>query len=264
MAERAGSLLVFACGDTTFPLSQVFRGDRLPSRTFPSNVFLYTHPSGRRVLFDTGYPPTLRGAGPIGALYRRILPPRITAGETIDAQLRREGLTPGDIDLVVLSHLHPDHIGGLRYFPDATLVLSAGQQRRMRRHGITDGIFDALLPPWVASAPTLVVDEQPSVTVAGVTGFDVFGDGRFVVTPLPGHALGHLGALVEGRLLLAGDAAWGRDVLTWSDRLRPLPRLISDDPEAHHATAASLERLEAAGLTLCFSHDVYPSRVLLP
>lgn len=109
-----------------------------------------------------------------------------------------------------------------------------------------------------------MVDEQPAVTVAGMSGFDVFGDGRFVVTPLPGHALGHLGALVEGRVLLAGDAAWGRDVLTWSDRLRPLPRLISDDPEAHHATSQRLERLEAAGITLCFSHDAYPSRVLLP
>ncbi|MCJ1687984.1 MBL fold metallo-hydrolase [Rathayibacter sp. VKM Ac-2927] len=264
MPEQRGSLRVFSCGDTTFPLSRVFRGEGLPRRTFPSAAFLYTHPDGRRVLFDTGYPPTLEGTGPVGALYRRILPARIAPGETVDAQLRREGIEPGAIDFVVLSHLHPDHVGGLAAFPDTTLVLSAGQLEKVRRSRITDGVFAALIPPWFADATRIVVDEQPRTETGGVSGFDLFGDGRFVVTPLPGHALGHLGALVEGRVLLAGDAAWGREFLEWSDRLRPLPRLISDDSAAHHRTSAELLRLEASGVTLCFSHDAYPSPILLP
>ncbi|MCJ1697247.1 MBL fold metallo-hydrolase [Rathayibacter caricis] len=263
MPEREPALRVFACGDTTFPLSRVFRGEGLPRRTFPSAVFLYTHPSGRRVLVDTGYPPSFAGTGPVGALYRRILPARVTPTETVDARLRSEGLEPGDIEFVVLTHLHPDHVGGLRYFPDATLVLSRGQLQRIERSRVTDGVFTGLIPPWFADSDRLVVDEQPVSTVAGVSGFDLFGDGRCVVTPLPGHALGHLGVLVEGRFLIAGDAAWGREFLEWSDRLRPLPRLISDDPAAHHRTSEQLLRLEASGITLCFSHDAYPSRVLL-
>lgn len=263
MPEREPALRVFACGDTTFPLSRVFRGEGLPRRTFPSAVFLYTHPSGRRVLVDTGYPPSFAGTGPVGALYRRILPARVTPAETVDARLRSEGLEPGDIDFAVLTHLHPDHVGGLRYFPDATLVLSRGQLQRIERSRVTDGVFTGLIPPWFADSDRLVVDEQPVSTVAGVSGFDLFGDGRCVVTPLPGHALGHLGVLVEGRFLIAGDAAWGREFLEWSDRLRPLPRLISDDPAAHHRTSEQLLRLEASGITLCFSHDAYPSRVLL-
>ncbi|WP_230672709.1 MBL fold metallo-hydrolase [Rathayibacter sp. Leaf248] len=263
MPECEPALRVFACGDTTFPLSRVFRGEGLPCRTFPSAVFLYTHPSGRRVLVDTGYPPSFAGTGPVGALYRRILPARVTPAETVDARLRSEGLEPGDIEFVVLTHLHPDHVGGLRHFPDATLVLSRGQLQRIERSRVTDGVFAGLIPPWFADSDRLVVDEQPVSTVAGVSGFDLFGDGRCVVTPLPGHALGHLGVLVEGRFLIAGDAAWGREFLEWSDRLRPLPRLISDDPAAHHRTSEQLLRLEASGITLCFSHDVYPSRVLL-
>lgn len=259
MAEPA--LRVFACGSTSFPLSQVFRGEGLPRRTFPSAVFLYTHASGRRVLFDTGYPPTLRGTGAVGALYRRLLPARVGPGETIDRRLAEEGLTPDDIDVVVLSHLHPDHVGGLRWFPRARLVVSQGQVESAARRRVTDGIFAALLP---SLADAVVVDAQPVLDAGPVSGFDLFGDGSFVVTPLPGHARGHLGALVEGRVLLAGDAAWGRAFLEWSDRLRPLPRLISDDPEAHHSTSRRLLALEAAGLRLCFSHDDYPERVLLP
>ena len=262
MADRGPTLQVFACGETSFPLSRVFRGGRLPRRTFPSAVFLYTHPSGRRVLVDTGYPPTLRGTGAVGALYRRILPARVGPEDTIDRRLAGIGLSPADIDVVVLSHLHPDHVGGLRWFPDAQLVLSRGQLETIERSRLTDGVFAALIPPWTAKAT--VVDDQPVATApSGVSGFDLFGDGRFVVVPLPGHARGHLGALVEDRVLLAGDAAWGREFLTWSDRLRTLPRLISDDMAEHHRTSLELQRLEAAGLTLCFSHDRYPERVLL-
>ena len=66
MSEHGPALQVFACGETSFPLSRVFRGGSPARRTFPSAAFLYTHPSGRRVLFDTGYPPTLRGTGAVG------------------------------------------------------------------------------------------------------------------------------------------------------------------------------------------------------
>ena len=263
MSEHGPALQVFACGETSFPLSRVFRGGSPARRTFPSAAFLYTHPSGRRVLFDTGYPPTLRGTGAVGALYRRILPARVGPGDTIDRRLAEVGLAPADIDVVVLSHLHPDHVGGLRWFPDATLVLSRGQLETIERSRIIDGVFAALIPTRADTA-TLVDDQPVATTPSGVAGYDLFGDGRFVITPLPGHADGHLGALVEDRVLLAGDAAWGREFLTWSERLRFLPRLISHDAEAHHRTSLELQRLEAAGLTLCFSHDASPERVLLP
>ena len=99
MSEHGPALQVFACGETSFPLSRVFRGGSPARRTFPSAVFLYTHPSGRRVLFDTGYPPTLRGTGAVGALYRRILPARVGPGDTIDRRLAEVGLAPADIDV---------------------------------------------------------------------------------------------------------------------------------------------------------------------
>ncbi|PPF43268.1 MULTISPECIES: MBL fold metallo-hydrolase [unclassified Rathayibacter] len=254
MAES--SLQVMACGSTVFPLSRVFRGKGLPRRVFPSNVFLYTHASGRRVLVDTGYPPTFRGTGLVGRLYERILPATVPDDETVDQRLLALGLTPADVEFVVLTHLHPDHVGGVRWFPDATFVLSSGQVASVRRNRVREGIFRALLPPWFAAG--IVADEQPATTIKGLTGFDLFGDGSLLVVPLPGHARGHLGALVEGRVLVAGDAAWGREFLSWSGRLRRLPRFISDDARAHERTSELLERVEAEGVRLCFSHDAYP------
>lgn len=45
------------------------------------------------------------------------------AGELIDA-LSREGLRPGDVDYVVCTHGHSDHVGNNNLFPGATFIVS--------------------------------------------------------------------------------------------------------------------------------------------
>src|SRR5690606_4799410 len=110
-----------------------------------AGVFLYD--DGRhRVLFDAGYAPEPWRAGAAAALYRRLLPPRVDAAETIDARLRATRIDPGSVTHVVLSHLHPDHIGGLRFLPQARVVVSAGVARTLAAPRIRDGVLRRLLP----------------------------------------------------------------------------------------------------------------------
>lgn len=75
------------------------------------------------ILFDTGN----------GALPREYeqLSKRLPPGETV-ARLRQAGYRPEDIDVVVLTHGHPDHIGGLveggkAVFPNARYVFGAAE-----------------------------------------------------------------------------------------------------------------------------------------
>lgn len=257
----------YVCGSTAHDLSAMFRGGARESREFPSGVFLFDGSDGRRVLFDTGYAPGTWRTGWRGAAYRRLLPPKVEAGDDIARQLADDGVETSSITHVVLSHLHPDHIGGIARFPMATFVMTSGQRNSLAAPRLRAGILTGLLPDWFDDARRIVLDDEAfQVTDIGgipLRGADLFGDGSYVVVDLPGHADGHIGALVDGRVLLAGDAAWGRDLLAATADLRAIPRAVQHDHVAYRRTAVLLQDVAAAGIRIVCSHDPLGAKELL-
>ncbi|WP_407360504.1 MBL fold metallo-hydrolase [Microbacterium sp. LBN7] len=257
----------YVCGSTAHDLSAMFRGGAHESREFPSGVFLFDGPDGRRILFDTGYAPGAWDTGWRGAAYRRLLPPQVAPDDDIARQLADDGVDPASVTHVVLSHLHPDHIGGIRRFPGATFVITAGHRRSLAAPRLRAGILTGLLPDWFDDATRIVLHDAdfPVRHVGGIAlrGADLFGDGSYLVVDLPGHADGHIGALVDGRVLLAGDAAWGRDLLGATADLRTIPRAVQHDHRAYRRTAALLEDASAAGIRIVCSHDPLGAKELL-
>lgn len=257
----------YVCGSTAHDLSAMFRGGPRESREFPSGVFLFDGSDGRRVLFDTGYAPGAWRTGWRGAAYRRLLPPKVEPGDDIARQLAEDGVDPSSITHVVLSHLHPDHIGGIARFPTAIFVMTAGQRSSLVAPRLRAGILTGLLPDWFDDATRIVLDDEAfQVTDIGgiaLRGADLFGDGSYVVVDLPGHADGHIGALVDGRVLLAGDAAWGRDLLGATADLRAVPRAVQHDHVAYRRTAVLLQDVAATGIRIICSHDALGVKELL-
>jgi len=121
----AYEITILADGSRTFPypdsfVSNVGRDQALAAAgeafmppgkiTVPFNPTLINTGS-KLVLIDTG-----NGPDPSGTVGRMF------------ANMAAAGVSPGDVDLVVLSHLHPDHINGLRTkegtvaFPNATII----------------------------------------------------------------------------------------------------------------------------------------------
>lgn len=263
----SGRLRHYVCGSTSHDVGAMFRGRAREVREFPSGVFLYDASDGRRILFDTGYATGDWHTGWRGAVYRRLLPPTVDESDDVAAQLSHDGIDPASVTHVVLSHLHPDHVGGVRRFPGAAFVLGAGHERTLSAPPLRAGVLTGLFPEWFSGAERIVLDDAAfsSLEVGGVEvrAHDLLGDGSYLIVDLPGHADGHLGALIEHRVLLAGDAAWGADLIAASANLKPLPRLVQHDAERYAATARMLGSLVAHGVRVVCSHDPLGAKELL-
>jgi len=91
--------------------------DRNPVRKWieiPVSAVVVRHPDGT-VLFDAGISPKAMQTHEKG-LVEAFPIVRMSEENRIEAQLAKIGLSPADIDFIVISHLHLDHIGQLGPF----------------------------------------------------------------------------------------------------------------------------------------------------
>lgn len=115
--------------------------------------------------------------------------------------LRRIGVEPEDVEVVILTHLHWDHCGNNRLFPRARFYV----QRRELQYAMGPDPFmrKAYLSPLLGLDPPFL-----GFRYEELEGDTKLFDGLEVVL-LPGHSPGFQGVLVDtsvGRVLIAGDA----------------------------------------------------------
>ena len=259
-------LTLLTAGYCTAPEATAVAGGRWRARRFPAGVALIEGLGVGPVLFDTGYAPRFFAATRAFPyrLYRWATPTVVCPDETAAAQLAARGIAPETVRHVVLSHLHADHIAGLRDFPAAEIHVrpeAAAFVRSLRGiRAVRAGFVPSLLPDDVAERlrPVERRITLPDGLAPFRDGFDVLG---LAALPLPGHAPGHIGLYLEPTdgppTLLAADAAWTLDALR---RDAPLPRIgraILHDAQAARETQTRLARLMHArpDLRVVLSHD---------
>ena len=147
----------------------------------PYNALL-VRTSHQVVLIDTG---AGESAGELGA----------PAGH-LQESLQRAGIRPSDVDLVIISHAHPDHIGGLTTSRGERQALVFGSARhviaRQEWEFWTSAEVLAGLPEFVAGAARhhLPVLENSGRLELVDGEVDVLTGVRLV--PAPGHTPGHM------------------------------------------------------------------------
>jgi glyoxylase-like metal-dependent hydrolase (beta-lactamase superfamily II) len=180
-------------------LAEALDKRRLPHHAVLSPYTCLLLETGRHVvLIDTGAGPGGRSSG------------------AIVARLEMAGVRPRDVDTVILTHAHPDHIGGTvgqdgrALFSHARHVLSESEWE-FWAHGRPD--LTAMRVPHEVSAALGPIARRSMETVRFQIE-TVDGEKEIIpgvrVIPAPGHTPGHLAILIESggeRLLHIGDAA---------------------------------------------------------
>ena len=216
--------------------------DRASEIEMPVISTLFRH-AGGNVLFDTGCHPSAETDPEArwGGLARLMAPIPSPHGGLL-ASLARVGLRPEDIDVVINSHLHPDHCGCNAFFTRATFHCHA---RELAAAGTEDAAAQGYLrAEWDHPMDLRVLENS----------LDVFGDARLVTLALPGHTPGLIGLRADlaksGTFLIASDAVSLRRNLDQDE----VPR-NAWNAEALLRSYEEIRAHEARGATVICGHD---------
>jgi len=231
-------------GTITWPLTMMERpGGRLetlklvrslltgkPAATVPCPAFLIRHPSVGAILVDTGLHPSVATDGEenMGRLAARFGNPALAAGADVPAQLRNRGLDPGEIPIVVMTHMHLDHTSAISEFPNSTFVLSeveweaATTGSKPLLNGYRRAHFDYAFDYRTIDFDRGGIDSYASFGRC----FDLFADGSVRLAYTPGHSAGHISLILrlkERDFVIGGDAVYTEGQLDGSAPLAPRP-----------------------------------------
>ncbi len=189
---------------------------------------------GRTFLCDTGF-----GPGPIAFLNN-------ATGNLLN-DMRAKGVDPADVEAVVFTHLHGDHVGwnlaadGKPNFPKARFFVPQADW----------DFFKADLPNQQHMRQVMPLDEMGLMEL--VSGEKAISP-EITTMPTPGHTPGHQSVMVSSdgeRVLITGDLAHHPAQV---DRTDWCSAFDIDHPTTSATRANVFARLEADGVKVAFCH----------
>ncbi|MCL8207511.1 MAG: N-acyl homoserine lactonase family protein [Actinomycetia bacterium] len=216
---------------------------------FEKSTFTYGRNAGEKIeapcivwVVTNGRRTVVVDAGPSAPERARAYHPAYTCPpeEELGRALAAHGIDPEQVDTVVVSHLHWDHVGGMPVFPRATFLVQRDElfaacdpiatQRVTYETGIR-----GLPPVWTSVFDRIQVCRGDFELAPGLR-----------VVRLPGHTPGLQGLLVDteaGPALIASDAVPLVDNWLGDAGLAHIPNGIHVDLSAYEETFAKMERL---------------------
>ncbi|MDZ4817894.1 MAG: MBL fold metallo-hydrolase [Planctomycetota bacterium] len=217
---------------------------RVPN--FPTVVChcLLLEENGRLALIDTGIG-LLEVASPAERLGKALIDMagfQFNEHDTAVRRIEQLGFQREQVQDIVMTHLDPDHAGGLADFPDATVHVAEEEMQNVLSENprYVPRQFEHS-PRWQTYAPS--TEKWFGLAARPVPlPFST----KVLLIPLPGHTLGHCGVAMEqenGWLLHVGDAYYLRAELTEDKHpVSALATLRADNDEQRRSSLAGLRR----------------------
>jgi N-acyl homoserine lactone hydrolase len=244
-------LYVFDCGQLNYNSVAAYqlRNEEVANTNMSIACYLVAHPKGT-LMWDVGAIPDASWK-PAGSPVRLhfMLPDKterdVTITSPLKPQLAAAGYSPKEIRYIAFSHFHWDHIANANDFAGATWIARKSEHDIMFSKPEVERTIRANYNK-LAKAKTILINNEDH---------DVFGDGKVVLKPTPGHSPGHQVLFLDlpgtGKVVLGGD-------LYHYPEERTLGRIPLRDFNGAQ-TAASREALEAflkqTGAALWIQHD---------
>lgn len=187
----------------------------------PIYLFVIEHNDGL-ILFDTGMnraiatDPDYWPDKVTKFFMNRIFRFHQTEEDTLTNQMKLAGYNANDVKIAVISHLHFDHIGGIREIPNAELYVSQEAWDHMlgphpEREGVLRRDIDIPSAKW----NKISFDKRQADLPPFDSSFDLMNDGSIILVPTPGHLPGSISALIRRNetspILLIADLAYYPD-----------------------------------------------------
>jgi glyoxylase-like metal-dependent hydrolase (beta-lactamase superfamily II) len=219
---------------------------------------LIEHPDGL-VLFDTAcHPDAMKGRWDEGSIQRT--PYYFEDRELLPNSLKRLGYDPGDIDHVVLSHLHEDHAGCLEYFTRSQIYVNDTElAQTLKIYALRQTVGGYILKDIEAWLKTdlhwnLIEDDTPEFDL--LPGIRILNFG-------PGHTFGMMGLQVD--LPNTGTVILPSDAVNTAENYGPPTRYpgLAYDTRGYDKTIRRIHALaDKTNAQVWFSHDIVHYRTL--
>ncbi|GLO64440.1 MBL fold metallo-hydrolase [Oceanobacillus sp. E9] len=195
----------------------------------PVSSYLIEHPKGL-ILVDTGWHEEMRlnQKKHLGNFAYSMYKGELLEGDSIAEQLHSLGVKSKDLDFVILSHMHSDHVSGLKHVQNAKKILTSEIEwnSAQKKLGYIKSMWDNI------SIDTFKLTDIPYGPYK--KGYDLFGDRTLYLVYTPGHSDGMISILVKmknGWLLLASDVGYSER--SWKEMI--LPGITTNRKAAYHS-----------------------------